>query len=98
MIHQGKGRRRILLCMALVLFVGMIFFSACAEGNLLVNPEFARPDDLGAPEGWYTDAYRLQTGYSLFDTVTAENGEAMLCITNLADNDARFCQAVQVEP
>ena len=79
----------------------MTFFSgaACAE-NLLENGSFEELDEKGLPTGWETDAYVLEAGYTAFSAwdEDAVDGEHSVLIRNIGDNDARFCQTVEVEP
>lgn len=71
-----------------------------AEGeNLLQNPGFEELDEDGMPVGWYTDAYNIQEGFTVF-TVSEDAYEGSACVTvdNRMENDARFAQEVTVEP
>ena len=63
------------------------------SGELLKNGDFSLLDDNGMPESWYTDAYVHTPGYSDF---SVKNGVAT--IVNHELNDARFVQAVPVNP
>ena len=84
-----------LLSVALVL---LLTGTALAETNLLENPRFEALGQDGLPLGWDTGAYLTAEGYTAFST--AEDGLEGSCavITNFGDNDARFTQAVTVEP
>ena len=74
---------------------------AIPEGeNLLENGSFEELDGDGLPEGWFTDAYINEAGYTVF-SVSEENareGNRAAAIRNIGDNDARFAQIVEVEP
>lgn len=83
----------------LILF-SILFFCSCAYAdNLLENSDFHLLDADGMPEGWYTDAYVLDPGYTIF-SVREGNGEhsRFVEINNIGGNDARFAQFVPVEP
>ena len=92
--------RRIILFLTAFLLV-LFLASACeAEGeNLLENADFSQLDSDGMPEYWYTDAYYLDAGYTVFGVAEGDSGhEHIITIQNIAENDARFAQAVEVEP
>ncbi len=89
---------------AVLLTVALLLCSfASGEGtadNLLYNGDFRLTDQDGMPDGWYTDAYIMTTGYtqfSLLDDADQEHGNAAE-IHNFGLNDARFVQGVDVEP
>ena len=52
------------LSLLLFLLVALAPFWGIAEENLLTNGGFERLDELGDPEGWYTNTYRNEAGYS----------------------------------
>ena len=61
--------RRIMLCLSvlvLILLTALPGFSS--SENLLENGSFTELDEDGLPLGWYTDAYILESGYSVFQT------------------------------
>ena len=92
--------RRILLFLLPLLIVLLLIPACLAEGeNLLQNADFAELDSEGMPEYWYTDAYYMDAGYTVFG-VSEEDAEHehIITIQNIAENDARFAQAVEVEP
>ncbi|MBQ9300716.1 MAG: glycosyltransferase family 39 protein, partial [Clostridia bacterium] len=62
-------------------------------GNLLENGDFSLLDELGLPQGWYTDDYMKTPGYTDY---RAADGVAV--IVNHERNDARYAQSVSVEP
>ena len=74
-------------------------FADNMEGNLLYNGNFEILDEDGLPEGWFIDAYHPETGYSSFSAVEYEDEHSRVVrIRNLALNDARFAQDIEVEP
>ncbi len=82
------------------LAVFVLTICLCASGlageNMLVNPEIALLD--GAALGWTADAWdpaRSTLGVSADGGV---DGGSCLHIRNDIENDARFCQTVEVEP
>lgn len=96
----GTQRRRLA---ALVMALMMLFVLPCHaeedEGNLLYNGGFEYLDESGMPDGWYTDAYVRQEGYTTYGmTGDAHGGENAAVVNNLGMNDARFAQSVSVKP
>ncbi len=84
----------------LTAIIGVLFSytqSFCfAEGNLLKNPSFEQAVGTN-PDGWETWMYVSQGA-----TMTVENGQGhtgskFVSITNNAENDARFKQAIPVK-
>jgi hypothetical protein len=71
-----------------------------ADENLLYNGDFEILDAEGLPDGWFTDAYLMDPGYSLYSVSEGMDGNSSHSATvrNIAGNDARFAQTVQVEP
>ena len=106
MHHHRKGRKANLrsigvmrrLIISTVLLIMLPFSFGLAE-NLLQNGDFQELDEEGCPEYWYTDAYILDPGYTVFsintDKTTRENA---IEIRNIGSNDARYAQVVEVEP
>ena len=91
------------LSLSLLLAIVIAFFcvSPAKAENLLVNGSFEETDDGGMPVGWWTDAYILDEGYSIYASVEdseAQDGNKYVTIRNVAPNDARFMQVVDVEP
>ena len=84
----------------LILF--LLFSVGYCEGesrNLLQNGDFAELDSEGLPAYWYTDAYFLNSGYSVFGASEGDDVHRhIITIQNIAENDARFAQSVAVEP
>ena len=64
-----------------------------AEGNLLTNGDFSQLEADGLPTGWYTDDYVRTPGYTDYSAA-----DGVVTIVNHDRNDARFAQAVDVEP
>ena len=86
----------------LFLFLIMLLFCrlnpVCAE-NLLDNPDFLELDEEDLPADWYTDAYIMEPGYTLFSHAEGDPEHPMAAvIQNIGENDARFAQTVEVEP
>ena len=72
---------------------------ALGEANLLYNGDFEQRDEQGMPLGWATEAWFTQPGYTKYATEGgAYEGSACAAIENFGENDARFAQAVSVEP
>ncbi len=86
------------------IFLFLLIFPLSASGgqeeeNLLYNGDFELLDDEGLPEGWFSDAYIMDTGYSVFRvTKDGESGSRAATVQNAAENDARFAQVVSVQP
>ena len=92
--------RRIIPFLTAVLLI-LTFGAACAESheNLLKNTDFVHIGNEGLPDGWYTDAYILEPGYSEFSISEGDPDHPIaLYIRNFGENDARFAQTVEVEP
>ncbi len=88
----------------LLIFAVFLFQNPAAaleeSENLIYNGDFSRIDEDGIPEGWYTEAYLEDKGYSVFQVETSETEgiKHAAFIQNIALNDARFAQVVEVEP
>ena len=93
-----KIYKRAFLFILMVFILALFQCSAIGE-NLLENADFAELDQDGFPAGWYTDAYILDPGYSVFSTGEGDSEHPnIVTIQNIGENDARFAQAVEVEP
>ena len=92
-------RRLLILCLALML-AGICPATAEEAGdNLLYNGGFEYLDEDGLPDGWYTDAYVRQEGFTLYSMdEDARTGEHAAVVNNIGMNDARFAQTVSVKP
>ncbi len=93
--------RKLLLAVLCCLTLLFPTFSLAEEdAELLYNGSFELLDSDGMPEGWTTDQYNHQEGYTNFSVVSdqAEDGTHAVMIENFGDNDARFAQTVSVEP
>ncbi len=94
--------RRFKQILAAVLILFLLFSVGYCEGesrNLLQNGDFAELDSEGLPAHWYTDAYFLNSGYSVFGASEGDDVHRhIITIQNIAENDARFAQSVAVEP
>lgn len=89
--------------LAIFAIIMLALFSCCAyaEEELIYNGSFEVLDEYGEPEGWYTDAYIHDEGYSIFQWETdpeAPDGQHYVTIRNEDLNDARYVQTVEVEP
>ncbi len=104
MMHSLKLKRisghmaGALLLLLLLVLPGL---SRGEESNLLENGSFEEIDSEGLPVGWFTDAYLMDEGYTVFsaeEDASAPDGKTVVSIRNIAANDARFSQIVSVEP
>ena len=92
-------RRMVPFFLTLVILVLALTTGFSEEVNLLDNSGFTEADEDGLPAGWYTDAYILESGYSVFRMETGDiDHPAAASIQNIGQNDARFAQVVDVEP
>ena len=92
-----KTIRRFTVAAAVLLIMLLALCAASAE-NLLENPDFLHLDEEEMPVGWYTDAYILEPGYSVFKHEGDAEHRSAVSIQNIGENDARFAQTVSVEP
>ena len=77
----------------------MFSLSFSLAENLLENADFRELDEDGFPEYWYTDAYILEPGYTVFNLEEDPVSHAVIAeIRNIGSNDARYAQDVEVEP
>lgn len=91
----------IMMIMAALCFLFLIpagTASSAEGGNLLYNGALTEPAENGVPDGWFTEAYINDEGYTLFSQQEDHDGRPYLEIKNLGENDARFAQYVDVEP
>ena len=87
------------LASVLMILVPMCSFCDDYEENLLKNADFIHIGNDGLPDGWYTDAYINEEGYTVFGTEEGDPEHPMaVTIRNIGENDARFAQKVKVEP
>ena len=92
-------RRTILPALLLLLLTTVPVQCGAENGNLLKNGSFEILGKDGLPESWFTDAYRMEPGYSLYSITTGmEDGSSAAEIRNTTKNDSRFAQEVEVEP
>ena len=90
--------KKALCALAALLLILSLGHLALAEGeNLLTNGDFSDvKGDL--PRGWRRDMWLTDTGVSVL-TVDEDGYEGnCVTVTNVDENDARFAQAVKVEP
>lgn len=91
-------RYRPVFCIFLFMLLLCCLITAAAE-NLLDNPDFLELDEEDLPVDWYTDAYILEPGYTIFTHSEGDPEHPMaVVIQNIGENDARFAQTVEVEP
>ena len=98
-----KGNKKGILIAFFLLAAVLLVNAAYAEPedeNLLYNGDFELLDKDGLPDGWFTDAYRMDPGYSVYKATEGMEGEGSRAalLQNSAKNDARFAQTVEVEP
>ena len=85
------------LCTIILLFVSAL--SEQSGENLIDNSDFMSVDMDGLPEGWYTDAYILDPGYTVFSLKNGGKDHPLYVeVNNIGNNDARFAQTVPVDP
>ena len=92
-------KRNIFITAAVLVMMLLVSYSLAENPNLLKNADFLRIGNDGLPDGWYTDAYISEPGYTSFGI---EEGDPLhpvaVSIQNIGENDARFAQTVEVEP
>lgn len=86
----------LLVCMC----IAVLLFSP--QGNkksddLLVNGNFVSVDEEGMPNEWFTTQWFYEDDITLY-SVEKTDGYTAAHIKNASENDARFCQSVNVEP
>ncbi len=88
------------LFLLLLLLPALCLNALAEETELLENGGFEILDDTGRPEGWYTNAYHAQEGYSRLTVTTEEarSGQYSVLVENATANDARFICTVNVKP
>ena len=101
-MHTG-GKGKLILIGFLFLAVLLLCVAAAAEEtdeNLLYNGDFEILDEEGLPDGWFTDAWLMDPGYTLYGVTEGMGGSGTYAVSvnNTAKNDARFAQQVDVEP
>ena len=65
------------------------------QGNLLKNADFSVVE-FGMPTGWNTGMWVTSAGASYLEATTMEDGTTAVLVENVAANDARFEQTVDV--
>ncbi|MDD4796956.1 MAG: phospholipid carrier-dependent glycosyltransferase [Eubacteriales bacterium] len=85
------------------LLVGVVMFIAPAalaeDGALLHNGDFEQGSSDVPLESWYYDAWETEEGFTQAGWAYDEQrGGTVAYITNRENNDARWCQQVNVEP
>ena len=95
---HNRAAKVFLLCLIIIIQICQI--SSCLSENLLNNGSFEVLDINGLPEGWLTDAYVLEEGYTVFSVSEndAVQGNNAACIRNIGENDARYSQKIEIEP
>ncbi len=99
-MHHPSWKGFIIFCAILLLLLPLSGAVGEDDGNLLDNGNFTVIDSDGIPEGWYTEAYIEDIGYSVFraDPDVTWKGNPSVSIQNVALNDARYAQVVSVNP
>lgn len=93
------NKRIVALLMTIMMLCLLTPAVAENEDNLLFNGSFELVDDDGMPQGWYTEAYIKDDGYTAYGiSDDAYEGEQCVAINNFGLNDARFAQTVDVIP
>ena len=97
--NQNMNFKR-LITILMIAFVIPFYLSCIASAeNLLENSDFMQLNNEGLPSDWYTDAYVLEPGYSVFSISEGDPEHPLaLVIQNIGENDARFAQTVDVDP
>ncbi len=98
-----SGKKKCILTIILIFLLVFSYIAANCENdsrNLLYNGDFEIVGSDGLPDGWFTDAYLMDPGYSVYAETEGMDGEESRAVSihNTALNDARFAQTVQVEP
>ena len=92
-------KRTFFIVAAVLTIMLLCSFSMAENQNLLKNPDFLRIGNDGLPDGWYTDAYISEPGYTSFGIAEGDSAHPVaVTIQNIGENDARFAQTVEVEP
>ena len=101
-MHVLSNRKCILTILIFLTMLAAAFSASCEQegGNLIYNGDFEKQDAEGCPDGWFTDAYLMDPGYSEYSMSEGMEGKGSRAVTicNTAKNDARYAQTVQVEP
>ena len=97
--------RNLLITLLILISIHCAFIPASGEGsqdenNLIWNGGFELLEDENLPDGWYTDAWYNQIGYTEYHILQDEDPERgqIFEICNAAPNDARIAQVVDVDP
>ena len=101
MKRTGTGYFLLFVFIAVMLFLSAARCENNTESsNLLYNGDFEITGADALPDGWLTEAYRMNPGYSVFCTAEGMEGKdsKSVSIRNVSLNDARFLQTVEVEP
>ena len=94
-----KLKRYIPIFLSLFIILGLLPLQCVHAENLLENADFSELDDEDLPVFWYTDAYVQDTAYTRYEISDADPDHPHAAvIQNFGKNDARFAQAVEVEP
>ncbi len=92
-------RRHLFPFIILLLVLSVFVIGPVSAENLLTNGDFVHIGNDGLPEGWYTDAYISDPGYSVFALSEGDPEHPVaVSIQNIGENDARIFQIVEVEP
>ncbi|NMD37896.1 MAG: phospholipid carrier-dependent glycosyltransferase [Christensenellaceae bacterium] len=88
----------VLLLLIILLPIATVF--AQQNENLISNGSFENIGSNGLPEGFYTDAYNNQPGFTFYSVSEehAHSGNKSVSVYNINPNDARFATTVSVKP
>ena len=100
-------KRTVFIAAAVLVMLLMCSFCQADDINLLKNADFLRIGNDGLPDGWYTDAYISEPGYTSFGisegdpshpvAVTIQNiGEMMPALRRLWKLNRTLCIASAV--
>ena len=97
--------RSLLIIMLILISIFSVCIPAIGEenqdgNNLIWNSGFELLEDENLPDGWYTDAWYNQIGYTEYHVLQDDDPERgqVFEIRNAAPNDARIVQIVDVDP
>ena len=81
--------KRLFKAIMIILMIQVLCLSgtAYAANNLLMNNDFHAADEDGLPSDWYTDAYILEPGYTIFSLREGDSEHPFAAeIHNIGDN------------
>ncbi len=93
-------KQKLILALFLIIVLLPFTFSFAQDDNLISNGGFEIISSNGLPDGFYTDAYNNQPGFTFY-TISEEkahSGNKSISIYNINPNDARFATTLSVKP